>query len=96
MVLDKNSPPPYMDCSDFTSSVYLTILGINIGGNTSEQIKRGIPVEYENMKLGDLILFDWELDGVPNHVGLYAGVLSCVLSYGNKQTNNVIITHSVS
>lgn len=73
MVLDKNSPPPYMDCSDFTSSVYLTILGINIGGNTSEQIKRGIPVEYENMKLGDLILFDWELDGVPNHVGLYAG-----------------------
>lgn len=71
-ILDKNNPPPYMDCADFSSSVYLTILGIKIGYNTKEQIKRGIAVPKEYMLPGDLILFDWnsDNDGLPNHVGI--------------------------
>lgn len=90
MVLDKNSPPPYMDCSDFTSSVYLTVLGINIGGITSVQIKRGTPVEYDDMKIGDLILFDWELDGVTNHVGLYAGDGQFIDEHGSNSNPNAL------
>lgn len=41
MILDVNNPPKYMDCSDFTSSVYLTVLNEHIGGNTSARIKSG-------------------------------------------------------
>lgn len=90
MVLDKNSPPPYMDCSDFTSSVYLTVLGINIGGITSVQIKRGTAVEYKDMKPGDLILFDWELDGATNHVGLYAGNGQFIDEHGSNSNPNAL------
>lgn len=90
MVLDKNSPPPYMDCSDFTSSVYLTVLGINIGGLTSVQIKRGTAVEYKDMKPGDLILFDWELDGATNHVGLYAGNGQFIDEHGSNSNPSAL------
>ena len=90
MVLDKNSPPPYMDCSDFTSSVYLTVLGINIGGITSVQIKRGTAVNYDDMKPGDLILFDWELDGATNHVGLYAGDGQFIDEHGSNSNPSAL------
>ena len=31
-ILDRNNPPKYMDCADFTSSVYKTILGVEYSG----------------------------------------------------------------
>ncbi|WP_124065751.1 peptidoglycan-binding protein [Clostridium sp. E02] len=88
MVLDKKNPPPYMDCSDFTSSVYLTVLGINIGGTTKVQIDRGTKVSYEDMKPGDLILFDWGGDKKPDHVGLYAGNGQFIDEHGNNPNPN--------
>lgn len=49
--LDPDSPPKEMDCSDFTSAVYRTILrdinvgkNIDIGINTSTQISSGVEV----------------------------------------------------
>lgn len=44
-----------MDCSDFSFSVYLTVLEVNIGPNTSTQIGRGVAVSAASMKPGDLI-----------------------------------------
>lgn len=89
MVLDKKNPPPYMDCSDFTSSVYLTVLGINIGGITKVQINRGTKVKFEDMKPGDLILFHWDLNKEdPAHVGLYAGNGQFIDEHGHNNDPN--------
>ncbi|MEC0235351.1 NlpC/P60 family protein [Paenibacillus kribbensis] len=86
MILDVDNPPPYMDCSDFTSSVYLTVLNEKIGGNTKVQIHSGKGVSHQslrsrgdlkNLKLGDLILYNWGEDDYPKvdpvHVGIYIG-----------------------
>ncbi|MGP0576485.1 NlpC/P60 family protein [Paenibacillus peoriae] len=94
MKLDPNNPPIYMDCSDFSSSVYLTILNVRIGGTTRDQINRGTEVDhkslrtsgdYKNLKLGDLILFDWKkrTGRQPNHVGMYIGNGEFIHEHGN-------------
>ncbi|WP_390904920.1 NlpC/P60 family protein [Paenibacillus polymyxa] len=87
MILDVNNPPKYMDCSDFTSSVYLTVLNEHIGGNTRAQIKSGKRISHKSLraggdlsqlKKGDLILYNWTAkedspDLQPVHVGMYIG-----------------------
>lgn len=104
MKLDPNHPPDYMDCSDFSSSVYLTILNVYIGGTTRDQIHRGIEVDhqdlrsrgnYKNLKLGDLILFDWGNWGeheskpfIPDHVGIYIGDGEFIHEHGRAQTRH--------
>ncbi|MNW48435.1 outer membrane lipoprotein [compost metagenome] len=90
-----------MDCSDFSSSVYLTILNVHIGGTTRDQIHRGTKVshenlrksgDYKNLKLGDLILFDWgnrgETEFIPDHVGIYIGDGEFIHEHGRAQTRN--------
>lgn len=88
--LDKKNPPPYMDCSDFSSSVYLTVLGINIGANTRTQIKKGLSVPVDSMQPGDLIFFDWDKDGAPNHVGICSVKDEMIDEHGsNGDPNNL-------
>ena len=82
-VLDKNNPPPYMDCSDFTSSVYLTLLNIKIGAATKDQIQRGTEVSRKDLKPGDLILFGDKKKN-PNHVGIYIGNGEFIHEVGNN------------
>ncbi|MDE7044509.1 MAG: peptidoglycan-binding protein [Acetatifactor sp.] len=89
-VLDRNDPPKYMDCSDFSSSVYLTVLGIDIGPNTSTQIGRGVAVSADSMKPGDLILFDWNGNGAPSHVGICSKAGEMIHEHGtNSDPNNL-------
>lgn len=83
-VLDREAPPPYMDCSDFTSSVYLTVLGIRIGINTKAQIRKGVPVPVDAMEPGDLIFFDWNGNGMPNHVGICSGKNEMIDEHGSN------------
>lgn len=87
--LDPKSPPKGMDCSDFTSSVYRTVLrdigvgdDIDIGINTATQIKSGMKIWGEDMgekfnvsqlKKGDLILFTGANSSQVGHVALYLG-----------------------
>lgn len=89
--LDRNTPPPYMDCSDFSSSVYLTVLGIDIGGTTATQIKRGVGVSASNMEPGDLILFDWDGNGAPNHVGICSGKDEMIDETGSNSNPNKFV-----
>ncbi len=94
-IVDFNNPPATMDCSSFTSSLYLTVFGVNIGRNTRSQREKGAPVgieksknkDYSDLMIGDLILFDWNLDGIPNHVGLYSGNGKFI----HMTTSNVVI-----
>ncbi|MDE7323565.1 MAG: peptidoglycan-binding protein [Lachnospiraceae bacterium] len=90
-VLDRKNPPPYMDCADFSSSVYLTKLGINIGPNTSTQITRGVKVAVADMKPGDLILFDWNGNGSPNHVGICSAKDEMIDEHGSNSNPNSFV-----
>ncbi|MNJ54561.1 putative endopeptidase YafL precursor [compost metagenome] len=87
-VLDRNNPPPYMDCSDFTSSVYKTLLDINIGATTRDQIKRGTEVAFNDLKPGDLVLFSNNKTSVPDHVGIYIGDGKFIHEVGNNVNPN--------
>ena len=60
------------DCSGLTSWAYAQV-GISIGLSTYSQQVNGYAVSWDQMQLGDLILFDWDRDGLTDHVGLYAG-----------------------
>ena len=59
--------PSSFDCSGFTSYVYRTALGIEIGGTTYEQINSGIEVSYADLRPGDLVFPH------SGHVGIYVG-----------------------
>lgn len=83
-VLYRDAPPPYMDCSDFTSSVYLTVLGIHIGINTKAQIRKGVSVPADAMEPGDLIFFDWNGNGLPDHVGICSARNEMIDEHGSN------------
>ena len=59
--------PSSFDCSGFTSYVYRTALGIEIGGTTYTQINSGIEVSYADLRPGDLVFPH------SGHVGIYIG-----------------------
>ena len=60
------------DCSGLTMWAY-NRYGIFVGWSTYSQQETGYPVSWENMVIGDLILFDWDNNGATDHVGMYAG-----------------------
>lgn len=60
------------DCSGLTYWAYGDF-GIFVGYSTYDQQDRGYEVSWEEMQPGDLILFDWDYDGLTDHVGMYAG-----------------------
>lgn len=60
------------DCSGLTMWSY-NQFGIFVGWSTYSQQNAGYPVAWEDMTMGDLILFDWDYDGLTDHVGMYAG-----------------------
>lgn len=65
--------PSSFDCSGFTKYVYEKALGISLPRVSRDQSKYGEYITLDNLKVGDLIFFDTDLDGVVNHVGIYLG-----------------------
>ncbi|MCM3042830.1 NlpC/P60 family protein [Paenibacillus motobuensis] len=106
--LDPDSPPEVMDCSDFTSAVYRTILrdlgvgeSIDIGSNTRAQKDSGLEVWSQNkgefntsqLKKGDLILFSAPDSSQVGHVGIYIGDGKFIHESGsNKKGGNIKIS----
>lgn len=102
--LDKNNPPEYMDCADFSSSVYYTVLDMKIGTWTGEQKDLGIEIDKEavqkgdfsKLKKGDIIIFNFTSEDVNgDHVGMYIGDGKFIhesgtnLTSGNVKISNV-------
>ena len=96
-ILDPKNPPKNMDCSAFVASIYLTKFGIKLPRTTKEQIKEGIEVSKEELKIGDLIFFDWKdpntgkRDGIVDHVGIYIGNGQYIDEGGTGEKANVRI-----
>lgn len=65
---------PYgLDCSGFTSWVYLTALGVNIGAGTSGQYPNTMAVSSGNLQVGDLGFLAESNGSGWNHVLMFAG-----------------------
>jgi cell wall-associated NlpC family hydrolase len=64
--------PAGFDCSGLTMYVYGK-LGIKLGHFTGFQIYQGRRVPRDQLEPGDLVFFRADSNGVPQHMGLYAG-----------------------
>lgn len=59
-----------MDCSGFTKAIY-NLCGINIPRTADAQMRDGYPVDFDELKEGDLVFFG--SNGKATHVGIYIG-----------------------
>lgn len=60
-----------IDCSAYVQKVY-SIVGIELPRTAREQFNAGIPVEKEELTIGDLVFFK-TYASFPSHVGIYLG-----------------------
>lgn len=60
------------DCSGLTYSLYLNNLGIKLPRSSSSLVSAGTKVNKEDLKPGDIILFNTSGKGI-SHAGLYVG-----------------------
>ena len=60
------------DCSAFTQYVFKKN-GYNIGRNCTAQLQNGEPVDYKDLKPGDLVFFQGTYKEGVSHVGIYVG-----------------------
>lgn len=105
-ILDKNNPPARMDCSDFTSAVYATALGIRFQDWTGSQmaVGRGIEIDgprggnYSNLVPGDLIIFAWPGGDSTNgdHVAIYIGNGQIVHESGTNSAGGNVKVNSLN
>ncbi len=73
------------DCSGFTYSMYLNVLGIKLNRSSSDQVKNGVEVKRDELIPGDLVFFRTTGKGI-GHVGLYIGDNNMIhASSGRKQ-----------
>jgi hypothetical protein len=86
--LDRTNPPPYMDEDDFVSSIYLTVLDINIGENLLMQYTRGKEVSKNSLLKGDIIFFDFDnsKEKIPDHIGIFADNNMFIHLIGNNES----------
>ncbi len=58
-----------IDCSAFVQALYKNIFNIVLPRTTKEQVKEGIYVSRDELKVGDLVFF--KPPTYPRHVGIY-------------------------
>jgi cell wall-associated NlpC family hydrolase len=61
-----------IDCSAYTMNVYRNSLGRQLPRSSAEQYSTGQPVEYQDLKFGDLVFFNTTGESA-SHVGMYLG-----------------------
>ena len=78
--------PNAFDCSGFTYYVFKNAANIILPRTSSAQGNFGVAISKNNMKPGDLVLFDSTKDGRINHVGIYIGNNSYIHSPSSGKT----------
>jgi len=60
-----------IDCSAFVKRVY-AMIGVDLPRSAREQFNEGVPVDENNLSIGDLVFFR-TYASYPSHVGIYLG-----------------------
>lgn len=60
-----------IDCSGFTSMIYLRCFGKQIPRTSAEQYQQGVRINRSRLRLGDLVFFNNVRGGQIDHVGIY-------------------------
>ncbi|MEG1146449.1 MAG: C40 family peptidase [Bacilli bacterium] len=72
-----------VDCSGFTQQVFKNF-GIDLPRVADDQANSGTTISgLSNAKAGDLLFFDWDYDGVQDHVSIYLGNNEKIHASGN-------------
>jgi len=66
------SSPSGFDCSGFVCYVYKNF-GISLNRSSADMASNGVSVAKSNLKPGDLVFFDTNMEGKISHVGIYIG-----------------------
>lgn len=66
------SSPSGFDCSGFVCYVYKNF-GISVNRSSASMASNGVYVAKSNLKSGDLVFFDTNMQGIISHVGIYIG-----------------------
>lgn len=61
-----------IDCSAYTMLIYKNSIGVQLPRTSADQFKVGTPVEYADLKFGDLVFFNTTGESA-SHVGIYMG-----------------------
>lgn len=62
-----------LDCSGLVKYTYQQALGYPLLHDAAWQAAQGTAVSARDLKPGDLCAYDWEGDGVVDHIGIYIG-----------------------
>jgi cell wall-associated NlpC family hydrolase len=62
-----------VDCSGFTSQIYLNVYNIKLPRTAADQFMRGRNVMTSQLKAGDLVFFQTSAAAPITHVGIYLG-----------------------
>lgn len=62
-----------LDCSGLTLYIYHKLFDISLEHQASIQAKTGTGVKKSDVRIGDILCFDWDNNGSCDHVGIYIG-----------------------
>ena len=68
------NPEIGLDCSGFTSYVYLTLFNVKLPRISNDQAQFGVEVSKNNIEIGDILCFKYtNRNLISDHVGIYIG-----------------------
>lgn len=67
-----STPEKGFDCSGFTSYIY-SKFGVSLSRTAAGQRNQGTEIDINNIKVGDLLIFNNSLNSSVGHVGIYIG-----------------------
>jgi len=79
-----------LDCSGFVKYVFANWYGISLPHSANSISKLGTEVDASNISCGDVLCFDYNSDGVVDHVGIYIGGNTVV--HASESAASVIAT----
>ena len=77
------------DCSAFMQQIFADV-GIALPRTSRNQALMGVPIDEEELQLGDLLCFDRNGDGVIDHIGMY--VYDGLMLHTAAQPENINLT----
>ncbi|MBN1891794.1 MAG: C40 family peptidase [Clostridiales bacterium] len=80
-----------MDCSGYVGYVYANYYHITLNRSSYDIAKQGTPVSESEIKVGDVICYDYDGNGVVDHVALYIG--GGMIVHASSRNGKVVLAY---